>query len=78
VEGTSNLLSHATAYYKGLFGLALGNMFKWNEKKIFLDDDNINFTRPFTIEEVKNALFSVETNRAPGPDNITTIFYQHC
>jgi hypothetical protein len=27
IEGTKNLLQHATGYYKDLFGLAPGNMF---------------------------------------------------
>ena len=35
-------------------------------------------TRPFSEEEVKIALFSMNSNRAPGPDNIPAEFYQHC
>jgi hypothetical protein len=34
--------------------------------------------RRFTLEEVKNALFSMAPNKAPGPDNIPIEFYQHC
>jgi hypothetical protein len=35
-------------------------------------------TRPFSVEEVKTALFSMAPNKAPGPDNIPIEFYQHC
>jgi hypothetical protein len=40
-------------------------------------DDNIDLTRPFTIEEIKNALFWMDVNMAPGPDNIPIEFFQH-
>jgi hypothetical protein len=83
VEGTDNLLEHATTYYKELFGPALGNMFSisqnlWNDNETLSENDNTYLTRPFTIEEVKNTLSSMESNRAPGPDDIPTEFYQHC
>jgi hypothetical protein len=83
VEGTDNLLKHATAYYKELFGPAPGNMFSlsqnlWTDDEILNENDNINLTRPFTTEEVRNALFSMKSNRAPGSDEIPTEFYQHC
>jgi hypothetical protein len=42
------------------------------------EKDNNDLTRPFTVEEVKNTLFAMDINRAPGPDNIPTEFYQHC
>jgi hypothetical protein len=29
------------------------------------------------MKEVKNALFSMRKNKAPGPDNIPIEFYQH-
>jgi hypothetical protein len=30
------------------------------------------------VSEVKDALFSIKINKAPGPDNIPIEFYQHC
>jgi mannosylglycoprotein endo-beta-mannosidase len=83
VEGTVDLIKHATTYYKDLFGPAPGNMFKlssnlWSMEETLSVEDNRDLTRPFSEEEVKNALFAMETNRAPGPDNIPTEFYQHC
>jgi hypothetical protein len=83
VEGTDDLLNHATAYYKVFFGPAPANMFSvsqslWNDNGTLNEDDNVDLTRPFTIEEVKNALFSVDSNRAPGQDDIPKKFYQYC
>lgn len=83
VEGTGNLLNHATYYYKKLFGPPPGNMFNlsptlWTEDETLNSIDNADLSRPFTVEEIKKALFSMETNRAPGPDGIPSEFYQHC
>jgi hypothetical protein len=55
-------LDHAIAFYKNLFGPAPGNLVKmsddlWSSIEILNADDNIDLTRPFTIEEIKNALF---------------------
>jgi len=82
IEGTKNLLNHATAFYKELFGLAKGNLFhlsidRWSSDEKLSVDDNIILTSVFTEEEVKKALFSMESNRAPGPDDIPVEFYKH-
>lgn len=83
IEGTQNLLDHATAYYKNLFGPASGNLFHlapdtWMDEEKLTEEDNLILTSEFTEEEVKKALFSMESNRAPGPDNIPVEFYKHC
>lgn len=82
-EGPENLISHATEYYKTLFGPAPGNQFHmnldiWNGDEKLNDEDNDDLTREFSKDEVKGTLFAMETNRAPGPDNIPAEFYQHC
>jgi hypothetical protein len=43
---------------------------------LLTEEDNIDLIKPFSIEEIKNALFSMEVNKAPG--NIPIEFYQHC
>ena len=45
IEGTDNLLNHATHYYKELFGLAPGNLFHldpdtWGDDEKLTDEDN--------------------------------------
>ena len=55
VEGITNLLSHATEYYKKLFRPDIGNQFQldsdlWDEGEMVSEDDNAYLTRPFTEE----------------------------
>jgi hypothetical protein len=82
IEGTDNLISHATAYYKNLFGPAASNILDfhvnmWKPHEKLCKEDSLILARPFTVEEVKTALFSMALNKAPGPDNIPIEFYQH-
>ena len=83
IEGTDNLLKHATDFYKNLFGPAPGNLVPidsdmWEAHENLSAQDNEDLCRPFTMEEVKEALFSMDINRAPGPDQIPVEFYQFC
>ena len=83
IEGTKNLLVHATESYKSLFGPAPGNLCQidaalWSQDEMITPSDNEELTRPFSLEEIKKALFSMNSNRAPGPDDIPVEFYQHC
>ncbi|CAJ2652404.1 unnamed protein product [Trifolium pratense] len=41
------------------------------------DDDNEKLTSPFKIEEFKEALFSMHSDKCPGPDGFNPGFYQH-
>ena len=50
----------------------------WGDHEKLTDEDNEFLTRPFSEEEVKTALFGIESNRAPGPDNIPAEFYKAC
>ena len=49
----------------------------WGDNERLDATDNLILTRPFSEEEVKTALFSMNSNRAPRPDNIPAEFYQH-
>ena len=48
-----------------------------DEEKL-TEEDNLILTSESTEEEVKKALFSMESNKAPDPDNIPMEFYKHC
>lgn len=83
IEGTDALLQHATSYYKSLFGPAPSNLFTissnlWQDKENISEEDNVLLTKPFILEEIKHALFSMDSNRGPSPGNIAIEFYQHC
>jgi len=83
VEGDSNLLAHATEFYKNLFGLEQNHAFSldpdlWDSDELLADSDNACLIRPFSEEEIKNALFQMEKNKAAGPDSMPIDFFQHC
>ena len=83
IEGNAELLAHATKYYKTLFGPAEGNSFPldptlWNAKEKVSMEENDKLSSHFTEDEIKFALFSMEKNKAAGPDKIPIEFYQTC
>jgi hypothetical protein len=41
-------------------------------------EENDLLTRPFTIEEVREAIFQMEHNKAPRSDRFSVEFYQSC
>jgi hypothetical protein len=41
-------------------------------------EENDLLIRPFTIEEIREAVFEMEHNKAPGPDRFPAEFYQSC
>lgn len=36
---------------------------------------NDDLTKPVTLEEIRNAVFDIGPDRAPGPDGFTGVFY---
>lgn len=40
------------------------------------DWDNDELIRPFSSEEIREALFQISATKSPGPDGITTGFFQ--
>ncbi|CAN6252305.1 unnamed protein product [Urochloa humidicola] len=81
IEGDENILNHATMYYKSLFGPSDSPKFKmdpdcWDQHEKVTDQENEVLTRPFSEEEIKHVVLSMEKNTAPGPDNIPIEFYQ--
>ena len=41
------------------------------------DTDRTDLETPFTLDDLKNALSQMKLNKTPGPDGLTTEFYQH-
>jgi hypothetical protein len=80
IEGQTNLKNYITEFYKGLFGDPLDNNISLDEEIIqditqVSPSENEFLTAPFTIEEVKEAIFQIEKNKAPGPDGFPVEFY---
>ena len=82
VDGQSNFKEYITQFYKGSFGPSTHNNFSFDNSRI--DDipqvsqsENEFLTAPFTEEEIRNAIFDMKHNKAPGPDGFPAEFYQH-
>jgi hypothetical protein len=73
ITDVDNLLRHATAYYKNLFGQGTENSFTLDPSLWSLDDkvtlsENEESIKPFSMEEIQVALFQMEKNKVAGPD----------
>ena len=72
----------ATNFYKNLFGfepkpnIHLDDHF-WSEEERVTEAENEILERPFSEEEIKEAIMGSYANGAPGPDGLSFIFYQH-
>lgn len=45
-------------------------------KKILSASAKDSLTKPFLLEEIKEALFHIEDNSSPGPDGLSSKFYK--
>ena len=41
-------------------------------------EDNATLMKPFTDEEINNVIWSMEPDKAPGPDGFSINFYRNC
>jgi hypothetical protein len=77
-QGETEINQLATSFYKDLFGPSQETSISLNNLNMnVLDDDSrVLLTRLFSIEEIKNVVFSLKHNSAPGPDDIPSEFFQ--
>jgi hypothetical protein len=69
IQGTPDLLSHATAFYKDLFGpqqLSHTRMREgsWSETECLDDTDRANLDRSFSEEEIKEVIDQMEKKQS--------------
>jgi hypothetical protein len=81
IEGQANLKSYITRFYKGLFGESEENSFNLDEDRTdYINQVTISenelLTTPFNEKEIRDAIFAMEHNKAPGPDGFPAKFYQ--
>jgi hypothetical protein len=81
IVGDNELKRYITRYYKNLFGQPVEIDIHLDESRI--DDipqvtniENEILTSPFTMDDIKEAVFQMEHNKAPGPDGFPAKFYQ--
>lgn len=65
IQGTSDLVDHATAYYQMLFGPAEGFQCRlrsdvWSEGEKLSDTDNEILSKPFSEEEIKKVVDGIK------------------
>jgi hypothetical protein len=76
-----DLKSHITNFYKSLFGKPNQNSISLEESITHdipqvSDIENAILTAPFIVDEVCEAIFHMEHNKALGPDGFPAEFYQ--
>ena len=81
IEGGENLKKFITKYYKGLFGPQKRNNFSMDESRTedipqVSHAENEFLTEYFSEKEVRDAIFQMKHNKAPGPDGFPIEFYQ--
>ena len=79
VIGDAQLKSYITQFYKDLFGPQDVSNITLKEDRIqdipqVTQEDNELLTSDFTGSEVKNVVFQMEHNKAPGPDGFPAEF----
>jgi hypothetical protein len=77
----ADLKHHITNYHKTLFGKTDHNSVIMEESVTHdipqvPDIENVIQTAPFTMDEVRKAVFQMERNKAPRPDGFSVEFYQ--
>ena len=83
IEETEKILELATDYYKELFGRSAQSDVKLNQE-CWTSDEKVSqaereaLCKKFEMEEVKQAIFYMEKNTAPGPDHMPIEFFQAC
>lgn len=79
IEGSENLMKYITDFYKNLFGQSDSFLCTIEIDDIpQLDAHDRDFLiQDFTLEELHDAVFSMEVNKSPGPDGFLVEFYQY-
>jgi hypothetical protein len=81
LEGEDQLQEYITKYYKELFGKPKRNNFSMDESLIedvpqVTPEENEALVAEFSEKEVRDAIFQMKHNKAPGPDGFPAEFYQ--
>ena len=69
-----------TDHFRGFYHRGPPNRWKWKPMSIstLTSTQRTHLSRPFSIEEVKAAVWGLNSEGAPGPDGIPIFFYKNC
>lgn len=80
LDKQENLEQHVLSYYQSLFAsentCIINDLIDSVIPSLVYNDDNLMLTNIPTIDEVKNAVFNMNNNGAPGLDGFGGSFYQ--
>jgi hypothetical protein len=81
VEGEEQLRSYITNYYKNLFGCPVGGGLSLNASSVedipqVTGEESGRIIEEFSEKEIRDAIFQMKHNRAPGPDGVPAEFNQ--
>ena len=80
IEGQYNLKGYITQFYKELFGSPKENNFTLGDRTDDIPQvsslENAFLVAPFTEKEIRDAIFDMDHNKAPGADGFPAKFYQ--
>jgi hypothetical protein len=78
IEGQDNLKKYITNFYKNLFGKPLPSSLNLSPTGVdrITEEDRVFLTKKITLQEIKEAVFAMEQNKAAGPDGFNAEFYQ--
>ena len=80
IEGEEKLEKYVTKYYKNLFVKSERNNISLDETRKediiqVQEEENRILVEEFTEKEVRDAIFQMKHNKAPGPDGFPVEFY---
>ncbi|MCI19683.1 endonuclease/exonuclease/phosphatase family protein, partial [Trifolium medium] len=78
IHGQEGLCQIAKEYFADLFQQALNEDDEVTDlmKDRVTEEDNQNLTTEFKMEEFKKAVFSMHSDKAPGPDGLNLAFFK--
>jgi len=81
IKGDEQLKKYITDYYRGLFGPSDISPLTMDESRMedipqVTDDDKEKLIVKFSYNEVREAIFQMEHNKAPDSDGFSAEFYQ--
>lgn len=81
IRGQKEMTDHIVQFYKQLFGhndaclLRLSQDF-WPENLHLTESDKLDLIKEFNIEEIRDVVFDMNSNSAPGPNGFGVIFFK--
>jgi len=73
---TDKFISYYTLHSKSTQGTNR-NLVDLRLTRLILDMDNLELVRLLDIEEVKQVILSIESNKTPNPDGFNVGFFKH-